>query len=388
MLARGKTPKHVDQYYERAGKLVGMVRGVRVAELDTGRKAEAQERAARTLADALASARLSDLAPDRVQAALGRLRDAGKSIQTVNHYRAALRAFCRWAWDNGRLRDIPLRGVKGFNPEEDRRHERRSLADDELARLVQAAKRGRKLFGMPGPLRAMAYRVAAATGFRAQELRTLTPEGFHLNGSDPSVILAASATKNRRPAEQPVPVALARDLAAWLADRPAGSSVFPLHHETAKAIRVDLAAAGIPYETDEGVVDFHSLRACFVSALVRAGASIKEVQALARHAKPQTTLNHYTKVSLRDLRGAVESLPSPAPVVLAATGTRCAHRSERFVLPLPYAGDGAGHFGSDTGRTVATMGGQGDTHGTPSREGFTPVLSASEGPERRGQDGN
>ena len=84
-----------------------------------------------------------------------------------------------------------------------------------------------------------------------------------------------------------------------------------MHHETAKAIRGDLTAAGIPYETDEGVADFHSLRAYFVSALVRAGATIKEVQTLARHAKPQTTLNHYAKVSVRDLRGAVESLPTP-----------------------------------------------------------------------------
>ena len=179
---------------------------------------------------------------------------------------------------------------------------------------------------MTGVLRAMAYRMAAATGFRAEELRTLTPEGFRLNHPEPSVFLRASATKNRRPAEQPIPMSLARDLAAWLRGKPAGAPVLPLHHETAKAIRADLAAAGIPYETDEGVADFHSLRAYFVSALVRAGASIKEVQTLARHAKPQTTLNHYAKVSVRDLRGAVESLPmpsanSPEPLALAATGT-------------------------------------------------------------------
>ena len=69
---------------------------------------------------------------------------------------------------------------------------------------------------MPGPLRAMAYRMAAATGFRAAELRTLTPEAFRLDGPEPTVFLRASATKNRRPAEQPIPLALARDLAAWL----------------------------------------------------------------------------------------------------------------------------------------------------------------------------
>jgi site-specific recombinase XerD len=324
MEARGKTPKHAVQYHERAGKLAALVRGTRLADLERGRKPEARERAARKLADALKTARLSDLAPEKIQSALALLRDAGKSNQTVNHYRAALRAFARWAGDKGRLRDNPMRGVKGFNAEEDVRHERRALTDDELARLIATAGRGPELFGMPGPLRAMAYRVASATGFRAEELRTLTAEVFHLNVPEPTVYLQASATKNRRPADQPIPVSLARDLAVWLRELPSGTPVFPLHHETAKAIRTDLEAAGIPYQTDEGVADFHSLRAYYVSALVRSGASIKEVQALARHPKPETTFKHYAKVSAHDLHGAVECLPVPFlcdQKALIATGT-------------------------------------------------------------------
>jgi integrase len=347
--ARGKTPKHAELYHERAGKLAAIVRGVRLADLEPGRKFEALERAARTLADSLTAGRLTDLTPERIQSALAVLRDAGKANQTVNHYRAAIRAFVRWLSDKGRLRDNPMRGVKGFNAEEDPRHERRSLTDDELSRLIRAAEIGPDNFGMSGPLRAMAYRMAAATGFRAAELRTLTPEAFRLDGPEPCVFLRASATKNRRPSEQPIPLALARHLAEWLVNKPAGVSVLPLHHETAKAIRADLAAAGIPYATDEGVADFHSLRAYFVSALVRAGASIKEVQTLARHAKPQTTLNHYAKVSVRDLRGAVESLPTPTrgnePEAMAATGTDGEHINKRFALPLPYAGDGSGRVG-------------------------------------------
>jgi hypothetical protein len=48
------------------------------------------------------------------------------------------------------------------------------------------------------------------------------------------VFLRASATKNRRPAEQPIPHALARDLRAWLRNTVPEMPVFPLHHETAK----------------------------------------------------------------------------------------------------------------------------------------------------------
>ena len=121
MQARGKTPKHAEQFYDRAGKLVALVRGARLADLEPGLRKAAQEPAARALADRLTAARLSELAPDRIQSALAALRDAGKANQTVNHYRAALRAFVRWLWDKGRLNDNPMRGVKGFNVEEDPR---------------------------------------------------------------------------------------------------------------------------------------------------------------------------------------------------------------------------------------------------------------------------
>src|SRR4051794_19421822 len=52
MQARGKTAKHADQYYERAGKLAAMVRGARLADFELGRKADARDRAGRVLAEA------------------------------------------------------------------------------------------------------------------------------------------------------------------------------------------------------------------------------------------------------------------------------------------------------------------------------------------------
>ena len=93
MLAREKTLRHVNQFRERAGKLAAMVGGAKLADLEPGRKSKELELGALTLANHLKSARLSDLAPSRIQSALAALRDADKSPQTVNHYRAALRAF-------------------------------------------------------------------------------------------------------------------------------------------------------------------------------------------------------------------------------------------------------------------------------------------------------
>ena len=383
MLSRGKSARHADEYHDRAGKLAAMARGVSIDVLDPGRKTDEKKRGERALVDALASTRLSDLVPDRIQAALGRLRDSGRSNQTANHYRAALRAFTRWAHDNGRLRDVPMRGVKGFNAEEDVRHARRSLSDDELSRLIRAAAVGPVRFGMSGPLRAMSYRLAAATGFRVAELRKLTPESFRLTGPEPTIMLRANSTKNKRAADQPIAAPLAHDLTVWLQGQPTGKPVLPLHHETAKAIRADLEAAGIPYATDDGVADFHSLRVYFVSALVRSGASIKEVQALARHAKPQTTLNHYAKVSIRDLRGAIESLPSPdlsrpEPEALAATGTD--DHPPNLPHPVPTTGDSPG-----PSLSASVPGNENDPGGLAGvdrsqvgeSDGFSPLLSLS-----------
>src|SRR5262249_19522915 len=96
LMAKGKTAKHADLSRDRAGKLIALVRGASLDELVPGRKAEAMERAARLLADALARAGFSELTAERIQSALARLREEGRSAQTANHFRASLRGFLRW----------------------------------------------------------------------------------------------------------------------------------------------------------------------------------------------------------------------------------------------------------------------------------------------------
>ena len=178
---------------------------------------------------------------------------------------------------------------------------------------------------MTGALRAIAYRTASLSGLRVEELRCLTPEDFRLNSLKPTIYVAAASTKNGRTADQPISQALAAELRSWLADKAPGEQAFPLHHETAKAICADLEAASIAYQTKEGIADFHSLRAYYVSSLIRSGADIDTVRKLARHAKASTTLDHYAKTANDDLHGAVESLAVPTvsrkPLALTATGT-------------------------------------------------------------------
>ncbi len=314
MLARGRTEAHANLSHSRASRV--------------GTLAKAD--------------RLSRLAPSSIQAALSALKDEGLSLQSVNHHRAALRAFCRWCKADGRMRDEPMAGVTGYNAREDVRHARRSLTEDELSRLIRTTEGAPIHHEMTGPDRAMAYQLAAGTGLRVNEIRSLTPESFRLDRPAPCVALKAADEKNRQGNEQPIPAPLVVDLRRWLAGRPVGESVLPLTPRTGDMIREDLEAAGIAYETAEGFADFHALRAFYISSLIRSGASVKTTQALARHSTPALTLARYAKVDVHDVAGAVSNLPDFSRPGRAsevtfhrATGTDGRRIDDRFSHHLP-----------------------------------------------------
>jgi Phage integrase family len=155
----------------------------------------------------------------------------------------------------------------------------------------------------------------------------LTPECFDLDSDAPTVTGRSCYTKNGKEAVQPIAQSLADRLRPWLATKPPGRLVFEgLTPRTAEMLHVDLEAAGIPYETDSGLADFHSLRGDFISYLVSSGASVKTCQTLARHSTPSLTIGIYAKASLHDINGAVEGLPDlnaprPEPEALRKTGT-------------------------------------------------------------------
>jgi hypothetical protein len=97
MLAKRKTVKHADQYRDRAGKLLALVKGTPLAELETGRSARALKQTSEKLAAVLNNTYFRDVNPEDIQTALAKLRDHGKSLQTCNHFRAAARAFLLWS---------------------------------------------------------------------------------------------------------------------------------------------------------------------------------------------------------------------------------------------------------------------------------------------------
>jgi len=274
----------------------------------------------------------SDFAPSAVQVAIDTVRKGGLSLQTCSDTLRAMKQFSRWLWRDGRAREDALVHLTGFNVALDRRHDRRALTDEELGRLIQTAESADAVLGMPGPERAMLCRLAVGTGFRAGELRSLTPESFDLDAEPPTVTVKAGYSKHRREDMQPIRRDLADLLGPWLKGKERGKPVFRIPLKTAKMMRADLEAGRdawleespskkvrkerentsfLKYRDAAGrVADFHALRHTYISRLVRSGANVKVVQELARHSTPTLTLGRYSHVQLMDQKQALDALPA------------------------------------------------------------------------------
>ena len=112
LAASGSTTKHVELFTGRARRVVALAIGAGLREIEPTRDAT---RPAVALAGASLSrwvdrARMSDLTVGRVQGALAALKAAGRSHQTCNHHRAAIRAFSKWCHETRRAGRCLARG--------------------------------------------------------------------------------------------------------------------------------------------------------------------------------------------------------------------------------------------------------------------------------------
>lgn len=266
---------------------------------------------------------IADLDHDSCARALEKLmeptkeRPKGLSRQTRNHFLRHARQFGRWAAGPGRrLRVDPFAGLEPIDTSTDRRHDRRVPTDEEIRALFDslelpdAAQRCR----MTGAQRAMGYRVAMATGLRANELRSLGWQSFDLAGG--VVTLAAAYSKRRRQDAIPLPVWLADQLAVWFEAGGGCWADFPANWP-GRLLVDDLEAAGVAYSVKDAAgndlfFDFHALRHWYVSAMAHIpDISPKTLLALTRHSTPELTLKVYAKARGHDLREAANQTPEP-----------------------------------------------------------------------------
>ena len=277
-----------------------------------------------------AAEHISDLSPATVTLALGAIsQELELSARGVNAHATAIKAFMRWAWKDGRIRAYELGNIGRRNEQADRRYVRRPMSDTELRTLIATARTAPTWRGISGNDRSWFYVLGAMTGFRRSEMGELRPEDFDLEGPMPVVCLDGSRTKNGKDCEQPLPPILAAELRPWLASKVPGSPVLQLPEKTAVMLHADLRRCGIePVDTQGRVVDTHSLRHGYGTALARAGVPIKVAQTLLRHSDPKLTMNVYAHLTAFDLHGAVaDALPDlttdapPERVVMTGTNS-------------------------------------------------------------------
>jgi site-specific recombinase XerC len=131
--------------------------------------------------------RISDLSVSAVQEVIADIREQ-TCTGTANNYTISIKSFALWLKKDKRAREHALEDLKTRDAQNDRRHIRRRMSDEEVARVIAVAEQDPgKVINLLGRDRAMLYRIAHGTGFRAAELRSLTPERFLLELDPPTI---------------------------------------------------------------------------------------------------------------------------------------------------------------------------------------------------------
>jgi len=285
----------------------------------------------------------------------GKIKRRRIGASTFNGYVTALVGFARWMQREGRASDNPMLGLRKLNPKTDKRHERRPYTLDELHWLLTTTKAAPKRYGMTGRERAMLYRVAAETGFRSNELRSLTRASFVLDNDKPSVTAQAAYSKRRRDDVLPLRADTATELRDFLTNKLPQAKAFnmPGARDISYMLRGDLADARnawlndatLPQERTERAstsflcyidsqgryADFHALRHTTGTLLAASGVHPKVAQSIMRHSTIELTMGVYSHVLVGQETDAIENLPSldvaPVRQQTEKTGTDHAPRT-------------------------------------------------------------
>lgn len=270
----------------------------------------------------------------RVDAGLAKLRDKAYwprpiSTATSNHYLTAVKGFAQWLVDERRAADNLIAAMRKRRVEGERVKERRPLSPAEFAKLMAATEKGPERLNLSGPDRVALYVLASFTGYRRRELSSVTPSSFTF-GDDPRLAVVRGYSKRSRVESIPINRDVAAFFKGYVAGRQADKPLWPIAKaHTATMIQADMTAAGIAFRKGIEVVDFHSLRQGFTTALARAGVAPKVTQQLSRHSDVNLTMGVYAKMSDADERAAVESLPVPEHLTQNLTQRRATHGTKR-----------------------------------------------------------
>lgn len=220
------------------------------------------------------------------------LADVGGSPATRNLHLASLRSFTQWAQRAGHIPTDPTAGVKGARRKgTSRRHKRDALSASEVRAMLEACE------DTPtGRRDAAVIALMAYLGLRTVEVQRadVSDVGRH---SGRRVLLI----RGKGSAGEPLPGVLDGEAWAivrrWLDVRPGDPQSGPLlttihggrlsRRTIRHAVKRRMAEAGIV--GPDRMVTTHSLRHTAITQVLLAGGTIRQAQALARHASVTTT---------------------------------------------------------------------------------------------------
>lgn len=227
--------------------------------------------------------------------------------QTEIHYRSRWRAFANWAERTKRSSINLLAGMKvGTHRDVEIQKPRRIFTPAELAKLIANARKGDTQYHLSGEQRAVLYEVATQTGFRVQELASITPSCITW-GDEPRITIKCTISKRRKTDTQEIKPATAealRELSRGLGPHQKIWAGRWWERSTAM-LRLDLE--GIDEVTPEGYLTFHSTRHTFVTRVVNSGAPLPLVMEICRLSDP-SLLKRYYHANGQQRRGIINGL--------------------------------------------------------------------------------
>lgn len=291
-----------------------------------------QSRLARLLTK-LGPVRVADLKPMVVTRVRNELAAAGAAPRTANLSIDSLGACLRWCVRNELIAKNPVEHIERLpdGPAHATRR-RRPLSDDEVARLMAAIEeedrelaRVAEVDGRTRVPQAPFLRFLVTLGARYGEARQIAWNAVDFEQR--TVTLRASTTKSRKMRVLPLSdelVAMLRSLQAVQAralgrvpraDEPVfiTANARPWCEPSNNIRRIFdrvLRRAGIRRVDPDGTsVDLHALRGTAATRWARRGVPLPVAQRMLGHADVRTTMAHYVRVGVEDLRAALDSAP-------------------------------------------------------------------------------
>lgn len=277
---------------------------------------------------------LSDLTADEIDAYLA---DMEVAAATKRVHLTAINAFAEWCEKKDRIERNPLYRVT--LPGGDEVRPRRALAEEEVRRLLEAARKrpltdaevnrggrgnkgGIKVYAarirdevktkllLRGRERNLLYKLAIFTGLRKKEIANLRVGHLELDGPLPTYELPGKHTKRRRAAKPKKAVKgallpeFALELRQFIAEsgKQPKDAVFVIPDRLNSIFKNDLKAAGIPERDEEGrYATFHSLRHSANTLLGVAKVPARLRMLFMRHSDIRLTMQRYDDEAFQDL---------------------------------------------------------------------------------------